>query len=216
MSTISTLSIMDKMVKLDNQGIHLSTTLVSSVKVNQGAIIGFGVTPELGNFALNVINELPSDYMFMCLVVDRRELEKIREELKVKQTNPIQPGSYASPRTIGELRNIIEDLPDEIPFGFRNQPFQVLYHEVVNGDSFLSFTPEKKEPGIDIFNPLTIPMQLAILRNIQKDLSDSEIKYANWTFVNKYLLYHTPKSGRTSAYAHCELLGIDPDGNSFW
>jgi len=125
----------------------------------------------------------------------------------------------AAPRTIGELKEAIKDFPDEIPFGFRNQPFQVLYQDVVAGNTHINFQFHS-DPDIDakieIFDPTTASMQLAILRNIQKDMSDSERKYANWTFVNRYLLFHTEKSGRTSSYVHCQFLGIDPEGHSFW
>jgi hypothetical protein len=32
-----------------------------------------------------------------------------------------------SPRTIGELKDLIDKLPNETPFGFRNQPSQDLF-----------------------------------------------------------------------------------------
>lgn len=74
----STLSIMDKMVKENNQGVMLSTTITDVKFVNQGAIIGFGVPDEIGKDAnmQNIIGT--SDYMFMCFAVKKSELEKYR------------------------------------------------------------------------------------------------------------------------------------------
>ena len=72
----STLSIMDKMVKENNQGIMLSTILTDVRFVKQGAIIGFGVPDEIGKDA-NVQTIIgSSDYMFMCFAVKKSELEK--------------------------------------------------------------------------------------------------------------------------------------------
>jgi hypothetical protein len=74
----STLSIMDKMVKENNQNIILASTLVDVRFVKQGAIIGFGVTDEIGKDANMQTIVGSSDYMFMCFAVKRSELEKYR------------------------------------------------------------------------------------------------------------------------------------------
>lgn len=74
----STLSIMDKMVKENNHGVMLSTTITDVRFVKQGAIIGFGVPDEIGKDA-NVQTIIGnSDYMFMCFAVKKSELEKFR------------------------------------------------------------------------------------------------------------------------------------------
>ncbi|MFZ1515358.1 MAG: hypothetical protein WAT21_08170 [Saprospiraceae bacterium] len=74
----STLSIMDKMVKENNQGIMLSTTITDVRFVKQGAIIAFGVPEEIGKCANTQIVIGSSDYMFMCFVVKKSEIEKYR------------------------------------------------------------------------------------------------------------------------------------------
>jgi hypothetical protein len=74
----STLSIMDKMVKENNQGVMLSTTITDVRFVKQGAIIGFGVPDEIGKDANTQTIIGSSDYMFMCFAVKKSELEKYR------------------------------------------------------------------------------------------------------------------------------------------
>jgi hypothetical protein len=75
----TTLSIMDKMVKENNQGIMLSTTITDVRFVKEGAIIGFGVPSEIGNQANTQQIIGCSDYMFMCFAVKRSELEKYKK-----------------------------------------------------------------------------------------------------------------------------------------
>ena len=65
----STLSIMDKMVKENNQGIMLSTTITDIRFVKQGAIIAFGVYEEIGKYANTQIVIGSSDYIFKCIFI---------------------------------------------------------------------------------------------------------------------------------------------------
>ena len=74
----STLSIMDKMVKENNQGVMLSTTIIDVRFVKQGAIIGFGVPDEIGKYANTETIIGSSDYMFMFFAVKKSEIEKYR------------------------------------------------------------------------------------------------------------------------------------------
>lgn len=59
--------------------------------------------------------------------------------------------------------------------------------------------------------------QLGLLRSYQHDM-DIDIRNAtyNWSIVKNVLLGHTSKGGRTSSYKHCEFLGINPDGKTFY
>ena len=55
--------------------------------------------------------------------------------------------------------------------------------------------------------------QLGVLSNIENNMStDMRDSLYNWSIVKEYLLQHTRQGGRTSAYKHCEFLGINPDG----
>lgn len=59
--------------------------------------------------------------------------------------------------------------------------------------------------------------QLGVLRNIERLMPKAHRKRNyNWAIVRDYLLQHTRKGGRTSAHMHCDWLGIDPDGFSFY
>ena len=59
--------------------------------------------------------------------------------------------------------------------------------------------------------------QLGILQNIENNMNPKKRqRVENWVLVQKYLLYRTKNAGRTSAYNHCEFLGIDPDGFTFF
>lgn len=75
MKNVSQLSVMDRMVKADNKGIALSTTLISTEKVPQGRIAGFGLEESIGKHAELYTLGLPQDYMFMCFAVKRQEFE---------------------------------------------------------------------------------------------------------------------------------------------
>lgn len=43
------------------------------------------------------------------------------------------------PVTVGELRKMLNDYPDDCSFGFRNQPMQELVESVYNNEKFVSF-----------------------------------------------------------------------------
>lgn len=45
---VSQLQVMDRMVKDNNRGICISTTLVNTVPVPQGIVAGFGLVEEIG------------------------------------------------------------------------------------------------------------------------------------------------------------------------
>ena len=88
---ISHLAVMDRMVKDDNQGISLSTTLVSVSEVEQGSVIGFGVVPKYGDDAKVQIDiGIPGKYMFLCFAVDRTEFYKTLEGMQ-KELKPEAP-----------------------------------------------------------------------------------------------------------------------------
>lgn len=74
----STLLIIDKMVKENNQGVILLTTIADVKFVPHGAIIGFGAPEEIGKYANTQTVIGVSDYMFMCFAVKKSELEKYR------------------------------------------------------------------------------------------------------------------------------------------
>jgi len=75
MKKVSQLSVMDRMVKEDNKGIALSTTLISVEKVPQGIIAGFGLETSIGKHAELQTLGLPNDYMFMCFAVKKEAFE---------------------------------------------------------------------------------------------------------------------------------------------
>jgi hypothetical protein len=80
---ISHLSVMDRMVKDNNQGISLSTTLVSVTEVKQGSVIGFGVVSKYGDDAKVQIDiGVPGKYMFMCFAIDITEFYKTLEYMQ--------------------------------------------------------------------------------------------------------------------------------------
>jgi hypothetical protein len=59
--------------------------------------------------------------------------------------------------------------------------------------------------------------QIGVLRNIEQNMDKSERKRCyNWVIVRDYFLMHTNKGGSTSAYLHCEWLGVDPDEFTFY
>lgn len=78
---VSQLSVMDKMVKDNNRGICLSTTLVSATPAPQGIVAGFGFVEEIGKDAQIQTLGLPGEYMFMCFAVKRSEFESTKSAL---------------------------------------------------------------------------------------------------------------------------------------
>lgn len=47
--------------------------------------------------------------------------------------------------TIGELKKMIKDYPDNIPFGFRNQPMQSLYEIKYSDVMYVAFQENKSK-----------------------------------------------------------------------
>ena len=60
--------------------------------------------------------------------------------------------------------------------------------------------------------------QLGLLQNYERDIiTKAERKRTiNIWLVKKVLTQFTSKGGSTSAYQHCDFLGIDPDGYTFF
>jgi len=59
--------------------------------------------------------------------------------------------------------------------------------------------------------------QLGILQTIEINMKKKKReRIENWVLVQKYLLSRTKNAGRTSAFNHCEFLGINPDGFTFF
>lgn len=75
----TTLSIMNKMVNENNQGILLSTTIIDVRFIEQGAVIGFGVSNEIGLDANTQTILGGADYLYMCFAVKKSELAKYRK-----------------------------------------------------------------------------------------------------------------------------------------
>jgi len=78
---ISTLQVMDKMVKEDNKGIALSSILVNATQVPQGIVVGFGLEEKIGKDAQLQTMGLPGEYMFMCFAVKRIDFEQTKAKL---------------------------------------------------------------------------------------------------------------------------------------
>ena len=59
--------------------------------------------------------------------------------------------------------------------------------------------------------------QLQLLQNYETQIMDEEERktIANIWVVKQLLTQFTSQGGSTSAYKHCDFLGIDPDGYSF-
>jgi hypothetical protein len=59
--------------------------------------------------------------------------------------------------------------------------------------------------------------QLGIMRAIERTMSPAKRRRTfNWVLVQEYLLSHTSKGGSTSSAKHCEWLGVNPDGYTFF
>lgn len=87
---VSELSVMDKMVKDNNQGIAMSTTIVSADFVPQGVVVGFGLANRLGEDAKLQTLGLPGEYMFMCFAVKRTEFDQTKIKLESDLNNTIE------------------------------------------------------------------------------------------------------------------------------
>ena len=46
---------------------------------------------------------------------------------------------FEAATTVGELRKQLAMFSDDVPFGFRNQPMQVLYHDKYDNVDYVSF-----------------------------------------------------------------------------
>lgn len=57
---------------------------------------------------------------------------------------------------------------------------------------------------------------LGVLKNIEREMPKAWRKRTrNYVIVKDFLLSHTSKGGRTSAYEMCEYLGVDADAFKF-
>ena len=89
---ISYFQIMDRMVKDDNHGIQMSTTITKvSTDLPQGSLISFGVENNIGKDALVQTVGGPGEYMIFCLAIKKSELDRTRdiilqEQFELQQT----------------------------------------------------------------------------------------------------------------------------------
>lgn len=59
--------------------------------------------------------------------------------------------------------------------------------------------------------------QLSLMQNIERNMPVAKRKRKmKWVLVQEYLLQQTPRGGSTSSCVHCEWMGVDPDGYSFY
>lgn len=58
--------------------------------------------------------------------------------------------TLGQPKTVGELKRLIENYNDDTPFGFRQQPMQDLVEEKIGYDIFVSFREPAKLPADDL------------------------------------------------------------------
>jgi hypothetical protein len=62
-----------------------------------------------------------------------------------------------------------------------------------------------------------IKFHLSIMRNVERNIPKTVRKRTyNWKLVMDFMLGNTSKGGRTSCILHCQFLGVDPDGFTFW
>lgn len=76
----SVLSIIDQMVKDNNPRVQMSTNLVDVRYKIQGAVVGFGVPEEMGKHCNIELLTGNSEYMFVCFVISRDEMNKYRDK----------------------------------------------------------------------------------------------------------------------------------------
>lgn len=76
--------------------------------------------------------------------------------------------------------------------------------------------PEKEEVRKNIIDANDPRFLVGVLRSIEREMPKAKRKrLLNVTIVKDYLLAHTSKGGKSSAYEMCEHLGIDPDLYTF-
>lgn len=70
-----------------------------------------------------------------------------------------------------------------------------------------------------------IELMLRVMKNIERNImingNRSEVareraNSPNWVMVKNYLTAGTSKGGSGSAHEQCRLMGVDPDGMSFY
>lgn len=84
---ISQLSVFDRMVKDDNKGIQMSTTIVKVTDDPRGSIIGFGVENHIGRDAKFQLSGFNGEYMIFCMAVNQKEFEKTRKLMEKELPN---------------------------------------------------------------------------------------------------------------------------------
>jgi hypothetical protein len=83
MKEVSYLSVMDRMVDEDNQGIRMTSNICDIKNVTQGTIIGFGIEKAVGDDAMiQYTAGLPGEYMFMCFAINRKEFNTTKLKLQ--------------------------------------------------------------------------------------------------------------------------------------
>ena len=84
---ISQLYVFDRMIKDDNKGIQMSTTIVKVTDDQRGSIIGFGVENHIGSDAKFQLAGFNGEYMIFCMAVNRKEFEKTRKLMEKELPN---------------------------------------------------------------------------------------------------------------------------------
>jgi hypothetical protein len=56
-----------------------------------------------------------------------------------KKENMNKTKNLGTPKTVGELKELIKNIPGTTLFGFRNQPMQSLFEITDNGERFILF-----------------------------------------------------------------------------
>lgn len=105
--------------------------------------IEFGSSDEYGKFTIRIVKTYPMQLQVetengdssVFLNIDKKELFSIRNMIDkvlspVPESGPHNRLGIAT--TVGELKKLIADYPDDISFGFQNQPMQELIE--INAD----------------------------------------------------------------------------------
>jgi hypothetical protein len=71
-----TLEAISNMAKDNNPGLRMSNTIAEVKKDSRGAIVGFGVEPDIESPAILQKNGLPSSVMCFAFFIDRKELNR--------------------------------------------------------------------------------------------------------------------------------------------
>jgi len=84
MKEVSYLSVMDKMVDDNNQGILMSNTLYDNYTVSQGGVISFGIASKDVCEDATRQRQLgfPGKYMLMCFAINRSQFELTKLKLQ--------------------------------------------------------------------------------------------------------------------------------------